>query len=651
LLTLLLVDCAADVPHDGPDAVCSQRDGPGCQSSSSEYAEDEAAMSLLQTQIKVEALKAEPSEDMKDTCSQKLVRFNSLDNQATWTAGNDPMFPPVYSSIAAPGVKCGDSAQGISNSCAGYNHWKTFQQVSQQIKKPFAIIGPSGISFDDIEQGALGNCYFLSALASIANQDPKIIEDMFVERDLWSQNIFKTKWLLNGKQTTMAVDNMIPAGDGNTYFTHGSPTGEWWPVVLAKTWAKIFGSYKLVEGGSAITVIAAITQSPFHYYYTAKTTEAEAWKILEDATRNNHPMNAGTGKITTNGLADGHAYAVLGVKSDPTYGNVVKCYNPWGSDNYKGAIPNTVEVNGPKPGVFTMKLAEFMKAFDAFSFNYVSSAYKAKTLSGIKAGRHVFELSVSQPGMFWVSLDYPTDRMTEPCATPHVVASLKGELTAEKGKALGTGYTSIDGEGMNTYEFPGTTAGKYLIVVDLKFAEDSATYLDKFAVSVYAPGDVTLTESSVPAEDVELELNGPLDANGKTCSIITDPSFVTYYLDKTKIVGGVPTYWTEDKQAFTYYWSPADKWNEIESKEWSEVVAGEGWQSKQVAKGDFKCGQPKCQDRPGGITGFGAAIPCNQATDTNYKYSNVKCTGAEYSSYVQKFCKFTCGLCPGQKPR
>jgi hypothetical protein len=63
-------------------------------------------------------------------CRSAVARLQTLDQGETIAAnGYDSVFPEVSSSIAAPGVNCGDSAIGQSVSCDKYNHWMSIKQM------------------------------------------------------------------------------------------------------------------------------------------------------------------------------------------------------------------------------------------------------------------------------------------------------------------------------------------------------------------------------------------------------------------------------------------------------------------------------------------------------------------------------------------
>jgi len=624
LLTCLLIGCGADIPQDASDATCSHKNGQVCPVSKS--AEEDAAMSFIQTQIRLAPVEDLPDavlvekpqeseedkllpdelvlgQDTRIDCATKLARLDNLNGQELTSGVDDPLFPSTATSIAEPGIFCGDTAAGLHAPCSKYNSWKTFEEVAAVLVRPYSIIGPSGITFNDIQQGELGNCYFLSALASIASVNPNIIQNMFVETWLWSSGIFKTKWLINGKESIIAVDNKIPAGAYNTYFTHPSLTGEWWPVVLAKSWAKIFGSFKAAESGYQSTVVNAITRSPSTAVETASKTDAAIWELLMTAKSKKYPMYASTSSAAQYGLVKGHAYSILKPYNHPVYGQVVKCYNPWGSDKYKGAIPNNPEINGDKPGVFTIALSEFRGAFAWYTYNQFIDGYKVTALADLSPGSAVYDLSVSYVGKFWVSVVWPMQRIVDGCGEKTdgaEAASLSAQLTTKPGKSLGTKQFAWSGAGRVDYEFPGS---EYVSAYDL-FAsvEFKASFLKTYTLSVYAPGDVTLAKSTKC-------LDNPAGLSPKFPDVACSQ---TNTWSNTKCTG-----------------------------ENSEFV------QKQCRK---TCGL--CSGTSGG-GGGGAGTPCEDSTtytDPGYSmscslWSGFKCSGYSWSTDLETNCPLACKIC------
>ena len=54
-----------------------------------------------------------------------------------------------------------------------------------------------GIEPNDIEQGALGNCYFLAVLSSLAEY-PERVRAMFVTKEINEAGIYMVNFIING---------------------------------------------------------------------------------------------------------------------------------------------------------------------------------------------------------------------------------------------------------------------------------------------------------------------------------------------------------------------------------------------------------------------------------------------------------------------
>jgi len=113
-------------------------------------------------------------------------------------------------------------------------------------------IGPGELDFRDMSQGDLGDCYLLAALVSIIYAQPGIIKAMFVKGSLLegSNPVFTAKFMLNGKQSLVAMNDKVPFNQetGDPYFAQAKKKN-YWPPLIEKAWAKIFGNYKRIESG------------------------------------------------------------------------------------------------------------------------------------------------------------------------------------------------------------------------------------------------------------------------------------------------------------------------------------------------------------------------------------------------------------------
>lgn len=261
-------------------------------------------------------------------CDRLLARLDDLNGQDLDTTAEDPEFPPAIGSIGDPGQDCSDSAQGgAPTDCEEEDHWSNFQDVAERMGKPFQVLDKP--DFSDIEQGYLGDCYFMAAMASIAHARPKVIERMFVEREKWADLVYTTRWLLNGRVVRVRVDNMVPAtgrrrsapyqrrrSNGHPTYAKPSSDGEWWPVILEKAWAKMYGSYHATQGGKWANAVQAITMAPVIGYDHEDLGVDKVLELVESATAKNFPMGGSVSPKGESkyGLKQHHSYAVLGAR-------------------------------------------------------------------------------------------------------------------------------------------------------------------------------------------------------------------------------------------------------------------------------------------------------------------------------------------------
>merc|ERR1719468_1462152 len=71
--------------------------------------------------------------------------------------------------------------------------------------------------------------------------------------------------MINGRETKVAVNDMVPASQGRPFFANGKD-GARWPALIEKAYAKLFGGYKALEGRFSGDVFKAVMQSPVSGY-------------------------------------------------------------------------------------------------------------------------------------------------------------------------------------------------------------------------------------------------------------------------------------------------------------------------------------------------------------------------------------------------
>lgn len=132
---------------------------------------------------------------------------------------------------------------------------------------------------NDIIQGGIGDCYFLSSLAALSER-PERIKELFCSEKVNEHGVYGANFYKNGIKMTVVVDDLIPCeGKGNEVaFARGNGP-ELWVVLLEKMWAKIHGCYDRIAGGLEYETIRDLCGAPGYFYY--EVNEFTFDKILE----------------------------------------------------------------------------------------------------------------------------------------------------------------------------------------------------------------------------------------------------------------------------------------------------------------------------------------------------------------------------------
>ena len=112
----------------------------------------------------------------------------------------------------------------------------------------------------DINQGEIGNCWFLAAMANLVENE-KLFERV-VPKDQAGFNdsdycgIFRFRFWRFGEWEEICIDDRLPTRGGKLIYLRSVQNNEFWGALLEKAYAKLHGSYKALEGG--LTIEAAV---------------------------------------------------------------------------------------------------------------------------------------------------------------------------------------------------------------------------------------------------------------------------------------------------------------------------------------------------------------------------------------------------------
>jgi len=211
-----------------------------------------------------------------------------------------------------------------------------------------------GTSSEDIVQGMLGNCWWLSACASICQSKERMKIIIPAGQSCYGEpeytGIFRFRFWQFGKWVEVCVDDRLPHLEGKLCFARSSCNSEYWICLLEKAYSKLMGCYFMCESGQTNEALEDLTGGLAVTIKLKENTPPDFQKRLLKAMRTNTFVAAGVsskggsgeeGVDNNSGLVSGHVYSVLGAfvlqLKNGEYEFLVKVKNPWGdSFEWKG---------------------------------------------------------------------------------------------------------------------------------------------------------------------------------------------------------------------------------------------------------------------------------------------------------------------------
>ena len=229
---------------------------------------------------------------------------------------SDPDFPPEPSSLVPPKLwkakveakpKWATIAWRRPEDITGLTNSHGHPQLYHGLIEP-----------NDIKQGAIGNCWVLSALSALA-EFPDRVRNLFVNEGVDEHGIYGLKVTKNGVQRTVFVDDLLPTRGGKLFFLRNQGP-ELWASIIEKVWAKVHGSYSHVEGGVSMACLRDLTGAPAVVHRMTpgepnpelfrKVKEADDRRFIICASCSSR-MSATKAELRDMGLWGEHAYSII----------------------------------------------------------------------------------------------------------------------------------------------------------------------------------------------------------------------------------------------------------------------------------------------------------------------------------------------------
>ena len=278
----------------------------------------------------------------------------------------------------------------------GRYSWAKLSEVKDTSK--LNVLRDSKNLKDDVIQGELGDCYFLSTLYSLA-ENPQNIKNM-VKNGRATDDSFEANIYIHGEPVTIVVDDSFPVANASKIAFAGinENSGNIWPLILEKAWAKCNKSYEDIIPGNSADAFQFLTPAPYDTYYHTQDIGATLFKTIQDANKENYIIladitetkNTNLDTLSKLGLITNHAYSVIGTavlkKPNGNEIQLLKMKNMWGTNEWIGdwsdeslkwtqEFKKAVGLQNKEDGVFWMSYDDYLQFYTTTHIAQVHSNY------------------------------------------------------------------------------------------------------------------------------------------------------------------------------------------------------------------------------------------------------------------------------------
>jgi hypothetical protein len=248
-------------------------------------------------------------------------------------------------------------------------------KVGAYARKPGDLYASDGVlKWDNVEQGYLGDCYFVASLAAVLFADKSgawakaAVAPNTVAGKVVSYYAFF--YQANGRKVRIEVDPDLPHTNASGHVLYARSTDnqagyeEWAPSLIEKGYATWHKSYTGISGGTAADALFALTGKSSRSY---SPTAASTVTAIDTAGKKGRAQVACTYgehdgvKYDGTGVYADHCYSLRGVakKGGKTF---IQLRNPWGPTT-STTEPSEPPDDGVQDGIFDLELSKFQTLY------------------------------------------------------------------------------------------------------------------------------------------------------------------------------------------------------------------------------------------------------------------------------------------------
>ena len=324
----------------------------------------------------------------------------------------------------------------------GRYSWAKLSEIKDTSK--LKVITPNAKNLsEDVIQGELGDCYFLSTLSALA-ENPKNITNI-VNNTKVSDGNFEATIYIHGEPVKVVIDDSFPVANATKIAFAGinEKTGNIWPMILEKIWAKCNKSYEDIIPGNSSDAFEFLTPAPFDHYFHTQEISNSLFKIIQDASDKNQIIladitetkNTNLDTLSKMGLITNHAYSIIGTavlkKPNGNEIQLIKMKNIWGTNEWIGdwsdkslkwtqEFKKAVGLQEKEDGVFWMSYDDYLQFYTTTHIAQIHSDYNYNVIKmKNKEAQNICKINIEKKGSGYFMLNLKNTRIYHNLKNPN----------------------------------------------------------------------------------------------------------------------------------------------------------------------------------------------------------------------------------------
>ncbi|ESO97736.1 hypothetical protein LOTGIDRAFT_104198, partial [Lottia gigantea] len=239
----------------------------------------------------------------------------------------------------------------------GYNNDMVIKWIRPQVYGTEPEMMIDGVTRDDIRQGILGDCWFLSSCAAVSQQERFMKKILPKDQPLCGRGyhgVVCFRFWRFGEWVEVYIDDRLPTVDRKLIYAHCTEPNEFWVALIEKAYAKLRGCYQALEGGQTMDALVDLTGG-LAERYMLEDYDPNMFRLILRAHKTGAFIACSrkgdwreSFKNDATGLVSGHAYTITSVIKVSFYYILIKhqmgeekllrIRNPWGDEReWKGS--------------------------------------------------------------------------------------------------------------------------------------------------------------------------------------------------------------------------------------------------------------------------------------------------------------------------